>query len=107
MDMKTKTPIDQLRIDGPRLWASLMELAAIGAMPKGGVCRLTLTDLDQQGRDLVTGWAREAGMTVTIDQIGNAFMRRAGRHIKRPPFGPQFDALARKAALTAPVAVER
>ena len=33
--------------------------------------------------------------------------RGAGRHIKRPPFGAQFDALARKAALAAPVAVER
>ena len=59
--------IDTLRINGDRLWASLMELAQIGATPKGGVCRLTLTDLDKQGRDLVTRWAREAGMTVTID----------------------------------------
>ncbi len=33
--------------------------------------------------------------------------RGAGRHIKRPPFGPQFDALARKAALEAPVPVAR
>ena len=50
--------LSQLRINGPRLWASLMELAQIGATPKGGVCRLTLTDLDKQGRDLVTRWAR-------------------------------------------------
>jgi N-carbamoyl-L-amino-acid hydrolase len=85
MDMKTKTPVAELRIDGDRLWASLMELAQIGATPKGGVCRLTLTDLDQQGRDLVTGWARDAGMTVTIDQIGNGFMRRAGRNNSLPP----------------------
>ncbi len=74
-----------LRINGPRLWASLMELAAIGATPKGGVCRLTLTDLDKQGRDLVTRWAREAGMAVTVDKIGNAFMRRAGRNNSLPP----------------------
>jgi beta-ureidopropionase / N-carbamoyl-L-amino-acid hydrolase len=91
-----------LRINGPRLWASLMELAAIGATEKGGVCRLTLTDLDKQGRDLVTRWAREAGMTVTIDQIGNAFMRRPGRnnalppvmtgsHIDTQPTGGKFD----------------
>ena len=33
--------------------------------------------------------------------------RGAGRYIKRAPFGPQFDALARKAALQAPVAVQR
>lgn len=83
MDMKTST--SALRIDGKRLWDSLMELAQIGATPKGGVCRLTLTDLDKQGRDLVSRWAREAGMTVTIDKIGNGFMRRPGRNNSLPP----------------------
>jgi beta-ureidopropionase / N-carbamoyl-L-amino-acid hydrolase len=83
MDMKTS--LASLRIDGQRLWDSLTELAQIGATPKGGVCRLTLTDLDRQGRDLVTRWAREAGMTVTIDKIGNGFMRRAGRNNRLPP----------------------
>ena len=94
--------VSGMRINGERLWASLMELAAIGATPKGGVCRLTLTDLDKQGRDLVTRWAREAGLTVTIDKIGNAFMRRAGRdnslppvmtgsHIDTQPTGGKFD----------------
>ena len=73
------------RINGDRLWHSLMELARIGATPKGGVCRLALTDLDRQGRDLVVGWAREAGMTVTIDKIGNGFMRRPGRNNNLPP----------------------
>ena len=85
MDTKVKTNIDNLRINGQRLWDSLMELAQIGATPKGGVCRLTLTDLDKQGRDLVTRWAREAGMTVTIDKIGNGFMRRPGRNNSLPP----------------------
>ena len=33
--------------------------------------------------------------------------RGAGKYLKRPPFGPQFDALARKAALEAPTAVAR
>ena len=97
-----KPDISQLRINGQRLWDSLMELARIGATDKGGVCRLTLTDLDKQGRDLVTRWAREAGMTVTVDQIGNVFMRRAGRnnalppimtgsHIDTQPTGGKFD----------------
>jgi len=85
MDTATQPRIENLRINGPRLWDSLMELAQIGATPKGGVCRLTLTDLDKQGRDLVLGWARAAGMTVTIDQIGNAFMRRPGRNNSLPP----------------------
>jgi N-carbamoyl-L-amino-acid hydrolase len=85
--MSTATDIDisKVRINGDRLWASLMELAQIGATPKGGVCRLTLTDLDKQGRDLVLGWAREAGMSITIDKIGNGFMRRAGRNNSLPP----------------------
>ena len=94
--------LQALRINGPRLWDSLMELAQIGATPKGGVCRLTLTDLDRQGRDLVSRWAREAGMSVTIDQIGNGFLRRPGRnnalppvvtgsHIDTQPTGGKFD----------------
>jgi beta-ureidopropionase / N-carbamoyl-L-amino-acid hydrolase len=103
MDMPTTQPdITKLRVNGQRLWASLMELAQIGATEKGGVCRLTLTDLDKQGRDLVTRWAREAGMTVTIDKIGNGFMRRPGRnnalppimtgsHIDTQPTGGKFD----------------
>jgi len=102
--MSTATSIDisTLRINGQRLWDSLMELAKIGATPKGGVCRLTLTTLDGQGRDLVTRWGREAGLTVTIDKIGNGFMRRPGRnnalppimagsHIDTQPTGGKFD----------------
>ncbi|PIF28979.1 N-carbamoyl-L-amino-acid hydrolase [Acidovorax sp. 56] len=85
MDTQVKPNIENLRINGDRLWSSLMELAQIGGTPKGGVCRLTLTDLDKQGRDLVLGWAREAGMSVTIDKIGNAFMRRPGRNNSLPP----------------------
>ena len=62
--------MSELRINGDRLWAALMELAEIGATQKGGVKRLALTDLDKQGRDLVVGWGREAGMSVT--EIGRA-----------------------------------
>ena len=62
-----------------------MELARIGATPKGGVCRLALTDLDRQGRDLVVSWAKKAGLSVTTDKIGNVFMRRAGKNPSLPP----------------------
>jgi N-carbamoyl-L-amino-acid hydrolase len=85
MIMTDAPPIEQLRIDGDRLWDSLMELARLGATPKGGVCRLALTDLDKEGRDLIIRWAREAGLTVTVDKIGNAFMRRPGRNNRLPP----------------------
>lgn len=77
--------VEQLRVDGQRLWDSLMELARIGATPKGGVCRLALTDLDREGRDLVTRWCRDAGMEVRVDRIGNVFARRSGTDPGRPP----------------------
>lgn len=91
-----------ISIDGKRLWQSLMDLARIGATPKGGNCRLALTALDGQGRDLVVGWMKDAGLTVRVDQVGNIFARRAGRnetlpavmtgsHIDTQPTGGKFD----------------
>ena len=93
---------DTPRIDARRLWQSLMDLARIGATPKGGVCRIALTDEDRRGRDLVTRWCREAGLDVRIDEVGNMFARRAGRdpqaravacgsHIDSQPSGGKFD----------------
>jgi len=67
-----------LAINGDRLWDSLMEMAKIGATEKGGNCRLALTDLDREGRDLFVGWCRDAGCTIRIDKMGNIFARRAG-----------------------------
>jgi N-carbamoyl-L-amino-acid hydrolase len=92
----------ELHINGPRLWTSLMDLARIGATEKGGVKRLALTDLDRQGRDLVVQWGREAGLAITVDKIGNVFMRReganpalppivTGSHIDTQPTGGKFD----------------
>ncbi len=91
-----------VRINSDRLWDALMSLADIGATPKGGVCRLALTDLDKQGRDLFVKWAEEAGCTVRIDEVGNIFARRDGRdnslppvmtgsHIDTQPTGGKFD----------------
>jgi N-carbamoyl-L-amino-acid hydrolase len=94
--------MDNLRIDGDRLWASLMDMATIGATPKGGVCRLALTDLDRQGRDLLIAWAKAIGCTATIDRVGNIFVRRegtkpelpavaTGSHLDTQPTGGKFD----------------
>ena len=91
-----------LRTDSDRLWKSLMDLAEIGATEKGGVCRLALTDLDRQGRDLFVSWCEAEGMTVRVDVIGNIFARRAGTdpgraavatgsHIDTQPTGGKFD----------------
>ncbi len=62
-----------------------MELARLGATAKGGVCRLALTDLDRQARDLFVEWCEAAGCSVSIDAVGNIFARRPGRNPKLPP----------------------
>jgi N-carbamoyl-L-amino-acid hydrolase len=98
----TLEPTDGLCIDGARLWQSLMDLAAIGATPKGGVCRLALTPLDGQARALFSQWAADAGCTLRTDAIGNLFARRpgtdataaavaTGSHIDSQPTGGKFD----------------
>ncbi|AQY67310.1 MULTISPECIES: Zn-dependent hydrolase [Pseudomonas] len=89
-------------INRDRLWQSLMDLARLGATVKGGVCRLALTDLDRQARDLFVQWCEAAGCSVSVDAIGNIFARRPGRnpalppvmtgsHIDTQPTGGKFD----------------
>jgi beta-ureidopropionase / N-carbamoyl-L-amino-acid hydrolase len=82
-----------LRIDGKRLWDSLMEMARFGATPKGGVRRLTLTEIDKQGRDFFRAQCEAAGLMVRVDAIGNMFARRPGREPGRLPvlFGSHLD----------------
>jgi N-carbamoyl-L-amino-acid hydrolase len=81
------------RIDGKRLWDSLMDMARFGATAKGGVKRLTLTDIDRQGRDYFRANCEAAGLTVRVDAIGNMFARRPGRDPNRLPvlFGSHLD----------------
>jgi N-carbamoyl-L-amino-acid hydrolase len=73
------------RIDGARLWRSLMELAEIGATDRGGVRRLALTKLDGRGRDLFVRWCEDLGLGVSVDGVGNLFARRDGSEPSRPP----------------------
>src|SRR5438132_12201222 len=91
-----------LTVNGERLWASLMELAQIGATAKGGVCRLAASALDGEARRLFIRWCEEAGCTVRVDRIGNIFARRLGRdpglppvmtgsHLDTQPTGSMFD----------------
>lgn len=100
--MSSATVETSVKVSADRLYESLMDLAKIGATPKGGNCRLALTELDGQGRDLVTGWMRAAGMSISVDEVGNIFGRRAGRnndlppimtgsHIDTQPTGGKFD----------------
>jgi N-carbamoyl-L-amino-acid hydrolase len=90
------------RIDGTRLWATLMEIATIGATPKGGVKRITLSEEDRQGRLVFQGWCEALGLQVRVDSMGNMFARREGRdgtrlpvlmgsHLDSQPTGGKFD----------------
>lgn len=78
-------PDRNVRINGSRLWDSLMEMAKIGATAKGGVKRLALSDEDKESRDLFIRWCEDAGCTIRIDRIGNIFARRAGLNNDLPP----------------------
>src|SRR5215470_13837865 len=73
-----------MRIDRKRLEQTMEELGRIGATDRGGLTRLALSDEDKRGRDLLVRWMREAGLRVTVDQMGNIFGERAG-HPGQPP----------------------
>jgi beta-ureidopropionase / N-carbamoyl-L-amino-acid hydrolase len=67
-----------MRVNGERLWSSLMAMAQIGGTQRGGCNRQALTDEDKAGRDMFTQWARALGCTITVDEVGNIFAARAG-----------------------------
>ena len=73
------------RINGDRLWDSLMTMAKVGATERGGNCRLALSQEDLAGRELFMNWCREAGMDIAFDAIGNLFARRKGLHDSLAP----------------------
>ena len=94
--------LQAVTVDGERLWQSLMDMAKIGATPKGGVRRIALTPEDKAGRDQFVAWCKTLGLSITIDQIGNIFARRegsdpslppvvSGSHLDTQPSGGRFD----------------
>ncbi|MFN3972344.1 MAG: Zn-dependent hydrolase [Gemmobacter sp.] len=97
-----QTPGENLRIDGTRLWDSLMEMARIGPGLAGGNNRQTVTDEDSEGRHLFARWCAEAGMTMGVDQMGTMYARRegtdpeadpvyVGSHLDTQPTGGKYD----------------
>lgn len=75
-----------LTVNGPRLWETIMASARIGpGRTPTGLRRLALTDADREMRDLFARWCREAGLSVTVDRMGNMFARREGLDDSRPP----------------------
>ncbi|MEQ9138240.1 MAG: Zn-dependent hydrolase [Thalassobaculum sp.] len=72
-------------IDGDRFWSTIAASAEIGTGPRGGLARLTLSKDDGRMRDLFRSWAEEAGYGVTVDRLGNTFVRRGGSADSLPP----------------------
>src|SRR5262249_59369521 len=103
--------MQNLQIDAQRLWDTLMETAKFGGTAKGGICRLTLTDLDRQVREWLKARCAALACAVTIDEVGTMFARRPGKnpalppiamgsHLDTQPTGGKFDgALGALAAL--------
>lgn len=95
-------PAQNLKINGERLWDSLMEMAKIGPGIAGGNNRQTVTDEDGEGRTLFQNWCQAAGCTMGLDQMGNMFARRegtdpdalpvyVGSHLDTQPTGGKYD----------------
>ncbi|MGC9446845.1 Zn-dependent hydrolase [Cereibacter johrii] len=93
---------ENLRIDGERLWDSLMQMAKVGPGVAGGNNRQTLTDADAEGRALFARWCEEAGCTMGVDAMGTMFATRAGEdpealpvyvgsHLDTQPTGGKYD----------------
>jgi N-carbamoyl-L-amino-acid hydrolase len=74
-----------LAIDSDRLWESIQQTATIGGTPKGGICRLALSDEDARVRDWFRAACETVGCTVRVDALGNMFARREGRDPGLPP----------------------
>jgi len=96
------TPGQNIRINGDRLWDSLMEMAKIGPGVAGGNNRQTVTDEDGEGRHLFQRWCEDADMTMGVDKIGNMFAMRPGTdpdalpvymgsHLDTQPTGGKYD----------------
>src|SRR5262245_11925804 len=77
--------MNDVPVQPARLWQSLMEMGAVGALPHGGCSRAALGVDDRAGRDLFVRWCREAGCDVQFDQVGNIYARRRGRDPRRKP----------------------
>ncbi|NEI71609.1 hydantoinase/carbamoylase family amidase [Rhizobium lusitanum] len=96
--------MQNLKINADRLWSDIHETAAIGGTEKGGVRRLTLTDLDRQARDWLAERCRALGCDLTIDEVGNMFAClpgtdpslppiAMGSHLDTQPTGGKFDGI--------------
>ena len=92
------------KINGDRLWETIMEMAKIGPGIAGGNNRQTLTDEDAKGRALFQKWCDQANLSMGIDKMGTMFARRegtdpdalpvyVGSHLDTQPTGGKYDGI--------------
>jgi allantoate deiminase len=88
--------------DPARIAGDLRALAEIGADPGGGVTRLCFTQEERRAHRQAAGWARDLGLEVRTDAVGNTLATRRGRrpgapaiavgsHLDSVPHGGNFD----------------
>ena len=93
---------ENMRINGERLWDSIMDIAKIGPGIAGGNNRQTLTDEDALGREKFKEWCDEANLSMSVDSMGTMFARREGEdpnalpvmvgsHLDTQPTGGKYD----------------
>lgn len=89
-------------INADRLWDRLMQLSSIGTQDVGGITRLSFSPEERAAKDLVTGFMKEAGLSVREDEVGNLIGRKEGTnpnapvvligsHLDSVPSGGNFD----------------
>jgi N-carbamoyl-L-amino-acid hydrolase len=100
----TVAPNAVAAVSEARQWDRLMQMAKLGAIPGDGVNRGCLTELDRQARRLLISWAEGLGLAVSIDVLGNLFLRQegtepglapvlTGSHMDSQPNGGRFDGI--------------
>ncbi len=71
-------------IDIQRLMARLHQLGDDARDEQGVLSRAALTEQDKSGRDMLVGWMKQAGLSVSVDAIGNLFGSWRG-DLDQPP----------------------
>ena len=93
-----------MKINEQRLKERFDRINGLAVTDEGGKMRLALNDADKEGRDLLVSWFEEAGMEVTVDDMGSIYGRlpgsdpgalpiALGSHMDTQPNGGPYDGL--------------
>ncbi|WP_179087278.1 Zn-dependent hydrolase [Paenibacillus glucanolyticus] len=73
-----------MKVNGDRLWRTIVELGEIGGNGHGGVTRLSLSQEELLGRSYIASLMEEAGLEVRRDEAGNVIGRLPGPKPEAP-----------------------